>query len=101
MTDTPQQPTPPTPTRTLFAPLALFMTAWLLWTGFQSVQLLRERGNLQALHANQQPTVQTAQQMRRQLDALAAGTQRLADAGHPHAAAVVRELAQRGVQISP
>jgi hypothetical protein len=100
MNDTPQRPAPP-PTRSLFAPLALFMAAWLLWTGFQTVQLLRERGNLQTLHANQEPTVQTAQQMRQQLDALAAGTKRLADAGHPHAGAVVQELARRGVQISP
>lgn len=87
--------------RTTFAPLALFMAAWLLWNGFQSVQLLRERSNLQALHANQDQTVQTAQRMRQQLDALAAGTKRLADAGHPHAAALVQELARRGVQINP
>lgn len=98
MNDAPQQPRSD---RTLFLPLALFMTAWLLWAGFQSVQLLRERSNLQTLHANQEQTVQTAQQMRQQLDALAAGTRRLADAGHPHATVIVQELARRGVQINP
>lgn len=87
--------------RTVFVPLTLFMSAWLLWNGFQSVQLLRERSNLQALYANQEQTMQTAQQMRQQLDALAAGTKRLADAGHPHAAEVVQELARRGIQINP
>ncbi|HRX72204.1 MAG: hypothetical protein H6973_12970 [Gammaproteobacteria bacterium] len=98
MKDAPQRPRPE---RTLFLPLALFMTAWLLWTGFQSVQLLRERSNLQTLYANQEQTVQTAQKMRQQLDALAAGTRRLANAGHPHATAIVQELARRGVKINP
>jgi hypothetical protein len=84
----------------MFLPL-LLLVAWLLWSGFQTLQLLRERTNLSTLYANQEPTIQTAQQMRQQLDAIAAGTRRLADAGNPQARAVVQELARRGVQINP
>ncbi len=85
----------------LFVPLLILMVSWLAWMGFQTAQLLQERGRLKTLHNNQEPTVFTAQQMRGQLDALAAGTKRLADAGHPHAIQIVQELARRGVTINP
>ncbi|MBK1621630.1 hypothetical protein CKO42_25195 [Lamprobacter modestohalophilus] len=85
----------------LFLPLLILMIAWLFWTGFQTTQLMKERSGLVELHENQEPTVVTAQQMRGQLDALAAGTKRLADEGHPHASLVVQELARRGVTINP
>lgn len=85
----------------LFVPLLILMVSWLTWIGFQTAQLIQERSRLAALHKNQEPTVLTAQQMRGQLDALAAGTKRLADAGHPHAIQIVQELARRGVTINP
>lgn len=85
----------------LFLPLLLLMVAWLLWSGFQTMQLLKERGQLEDVHAGQEHTVATAQQMRAQLDALAAGTKQLADSGHPHATLVVQELARRGITINP
>ena len=87
--------------RNLFLPLLVLMVAWLTWSGFQTSQLLKERGELRELYENQEPTVLTAQQMRAQLDALAAGTKQLSDAGHPHATLVVQELARRGITINP
>lgn len=84
-----------------FLPLLILIAAWLLWSGFQSIQLLQERAQLKQLHGNQEQTVQTAQKMRQQLDAIAAGTKRLAEAGNTHAQQVVEALAERGVQINP
>jgi cytoskeletal protein RodZ len=85
----------------LFSPVLLLMVTWLLWSGFQAMQLLKERSRLEGVHSSQESSVVTAEQMRAQLDALAAGTKQLADSGHPHAAGVVQELARRGITIDP
>jgi len=83
-----------------FVPLLLLTGALLLAFGMQTVQLLRERQALQAAHAGQQQTVDNAGKLRASLDALAADTQRLADAGNPNAALLVNELRKRGITIN-
>jgi len=84
-----------------FAPLLLMSLALLLAFGFQAAQLLRERQALQDAHAGQQQTVDNAGKLRASLDALAADTQRLADAGNANAALLVSELRTRGITINP
>lgn len=84
-----------------FWPLLLGTAALLLTLGWQTVLLLGERSALQAGHAGQQQTVDSAGALRKQLDALAADTQRLADAGNPNAALLVAELKKRGITINP
>ena len=84
-----------------FVPLLLGGLALVLMQGWQAVLLTGERGSLQAAHASQQQTVDNAGTLRTQLDALAADTQRLADAGNPNAALLVTELKKRGITINP
>jgi hypothetical protein len=69
-----------------FVPLLLVLVTLLLWFGFQTSQLLKERENLATLRSNQEAIYANAQKMRAQLEAIAADTARLAQAGHPHAA---------------
>jgi hypothetical protein len=85
----------------VFLPLLLVIVAQLVWFGFQTVQLVLERSQVEALHTNQAPVFQNAQRMRRQLDNLASGTQRLADSGNPNAQAITMGLRQRGIIINP
>jgi type II secretory pathway component PulL len=85
----------------VFLPLLLVVSALLVWFGFQATQLIRERQQVDALRANQTPVYQNAMRMRRQLDVLAAGTQRLSDAGNANARAITDSLRQRGITINP
>ena len=84
-----------------FVPLLLGGTALLGWLGFQTQQLFAERQTLAATHASQQVTVDNAGKLRASLDALAADTQRMAQAGNPNARLLVEELSKRGVTINP
>ncbi len=84
-----------------FVPLLLGGLAVMGWLGFQAQQLLTEREALATAHASQQQTVDNAAKLRASLDALAADTQRMAQAGNPSARLLVDELARRGVTINP
>ena len=86
--------------RSAFTPLLLGGLAMLGWLAFQAQQLYVERQILQSAYASQQQTVDNAAKLRASLDALAADTQRLADAGNPNARALVDELKKRGVTIN-
>ena len=84
-----------------FAPVLLGLATLVLWFGFQTAQLLRERENLTTLRSNQTTIYGNAQKMRTQLDALAAQTERLAQAGNANAAQLVNALKARGISIDP
>jgi hypothetical protein len=84
-----------------FVPLLLGGLAVMGWLGFQAQQQLTEREALATAHASQQQTVDNAAKLRASLDALAADTQRMAQAGNPNARLLVEELARRGVTINP
>lgn len=85
----------------LFPPLLLALVTLVLWFGFQTSQLLTERDNLKSLRTNQDAIYGNAQKMRAQLDAIAAGTARLAQQGNANAAQVVNALRARGITINP
>jgi len=87
-------------THSPFVPLLLGGLAMLGWLGFQVQQQLAERELLGTAHASQQQTVDNAGKLRASLDALAADTQRMAQAGNPSAKLLVDELARRGVTIN-
>lgn len=84
-----------------FAPLFLGLLTLTIWFGFQTTQLLKEKENLANLKTNQTQVYANAQKMRAQLDALAAETAKLAQAGNPNAAALVNALKARGITIDP
>jgi regulatory protein YycI of two-component signal transduction system YycFG len=89
------------PRETLFVPLFLILVTLVLWFGFQTYQLVKERGNLKTLRTNQETMFNNAQKMRAQLDAIAAGTARLAQQGNANAAQVVNALKAKGITINP
>jgi hypothetical protein len=84
-----------------FLPMLLVMITLVVWFGFQTYQLAIERGNLKTLQANQDVMFNNAQKMRAQLDAIAAGTARLAQQGNVNAAQVVNALRAKGITINP
>ena len=88
-------------TSIVFIPMCLLAAAWTLWSVFQMVMLFQEGSNLQALRANQEPTIQQAQKLRAQLDSIAAKTAELAAKGDPGAKTIVDALRQRGITINP
>ena len=58
----------------LLLPVALVVLASVVWTGFQTIQLVRERETLRTIRANQENPVQEATKLRTQLDSIARGT---------------------------
>ncbi len=95
------RPAAAAPARSAFVPVLLGTLALLLGLGWQCSLLVAERDGLQGAHAAQQQTVDNAGKLRGSLDALAADTQRLADAGNASAAMLVAELRKRGITINP
>ena len=86
--------------RSAFVPMILGGMALLGSMAFQGYQHLGDRQTLQNAHAAQQQTVDNAGKLRASLDALAADTQRMADAGNASARLLVEELKKRGVTIN-
>lgn len=84
----------------IFAALAIGFAALLLWSLFQMRVLWVERDGLQQAATNQQKQFEAAEKVRKQLDAIATGMQKLADTGNGSAKLVVEELRKRGVTIS-
>jgi hypothetical protein len=85
----------------LWPTVALLTVSLLVWTGFQTFQLVRERGALQRLRAGQEAPMQQGAKVRAQLDSIAKRTLELAQQGNAGAATIVEELAKRGVTINP
>jgi hypothetical protein len=90
----------PPPVYSSFVPVLLCALTLLGWFAVQSTLLLGDRDALQATRQAQQQTVDNAGKLRASLDALAADTQRMADAGNPNAALLVTELRKRGITIT-
>jgi hypothetical protein len=79
----------------------MVVLALFVWAGFQTFQLIRERGALRGLRAGQEPTIQEATKVRTQLDSIARRTAELAAQGNASAKMIVEELRKRGVTIDP
>lgn len=82
-------------------PVLIIIAGLLVWSTFQTVQLIKERQNVKTAHDNQEKVIVDAKKMRTQLDAIAASTQRLADQGNPNALLIVQQLAKNGININP
>lgn len=95
------EPVPAPAERSPFLPLLLIGIGLLLWSGATLLQLVNDRSAVKTALDNQSQTHASAQKLRVQLDAIAAGTQRLADAGNANARLIVEELRKRGVTINP
>jgi hypothetical protein len=86
--------------RGLVFPVCLVLVAFVVWTGFQTSQLMRERVTLKAILTSQEAPVQEAAKLRTQLDSIARGTQELANQGNQNAKTIVVELQKRGITIN-
>jgi len=84
-----------------FVPLLLGLLVLLLWTAFQTVELLGERSALHDAHAAQDAPLEQAHKIRTAADSLASKTQTLADSGNPDARIVITNLKQRGITVNP
>ena len=87
--------------RSYFIPLLLIAIALVIWTGFQTIQLFKERKYLSTVIAEQTQTVDQSQKLRAQLDSIAKTTLQLANQGNPNAKLIVEELRKRGITINP
>jgi len=87
-------PAPPS----LMLPVALAVVALFLWTGFQAVYLVRERGALHAARANLETPYQESVKLRAQIESIARKTADLAAQGNQGAQTIVEELRKRTVK---
>jgi hypothetical protein len=81
--------------------LALVALALLMVAVLETVQLATQYETLAGMRAAQGPSLSEVGRVRRQLDALAGETARLAAAGNADAQAVVDEMRQQGVTLRP
>ena len=86
--------------RSLRTQVAVLAVALFLMVAFQTYVVIGTRGNLVAARAGQEQQTQQSLQLRRQLDALAAGTARLSVAGDQNATKIVEDFRRQGVQFT-
>jgi F0F1-type ATP synthase membrane subunit b/b' len=84
----------------IFVPLALVVLALLLMTGFQGVQLVRERELLRERITLQEQPIEEAKKLRAQLEAVAKSTAELAKQGNVNAQRIIEQLRGVGVTIN-
>lgn len=91
---------PKPPNQNPFWPLMFLTLSLLVWFSFRLSQTLTERENLIAIYANQEEQVQHASKLRNTVDALTAGTNRLALIGNADAQQLIEDWAQRGITVN-
>lgn len=80
-------------------PLILTIVSLLIWFGFQTVQLVMERGSLSLMNRSLEAPMQQSQRVRAQLEALIGKTAELANQGNANARVAIEELEKRGIPI--
>jgi len=93
----------PAPARSGLSSVALTVTigCLVLWFGFQAFQLIRDRGNLGLVKANQESAIQESEKVQVQFKTLMTKISQLANKGHAGAKMVMDELQKRGVGFAP
>lgn len=90
----------PRPLRSAFVPILLIGMSVTTWSGFQTLQLMRERQQLEAAQVALAPQELAATKLRTSLDQVATATAKLAAEGNANARLIVEQLRSRGVMIS-
>jgi hypothetical protein len=96
---TPEMVAPARPTSNL--PFIITLAALLLFFGFQTLQLMVERGNLGMMKSSQDSALQEAQKVQEQFKTLVTKTNQLADQGHAGARMVMEGLQRQGLGAPP
>jgi flagellar basal body-associated protein FliL len=93
----------PVPKRSGLSSVALTVTivCLVLWFSFQAFQLVRDRGNLRLVKANQESAMQESEKVQVQFKTLMTKIAALANQGHGGAKMVMDELQKRGVGFAP
>jgi hypothetical protein len=81
--------------------LTITCVCMILWFGFQTFQLVRDRGKLRLVKANQETALQESAKVRAQFQNLMTKVAELASKGHAGAQMVMSELQKRGVGLGP
>lgn len=89
------------PVRSAFVPVLLLAIAMSASLAYQTVQLARERQQLDLMNAGLQPQEQASIKLRASLDQVATATAKLAAEGNGNARAIVNQLRSRGITIDP
>lgn len=79
--------------------LGVLALAFFVTVAFQSYQLIREFGNLEAIDQSQRSPLAQALQTRADTEALAGATAALADKGNANAKQVVEIMRQEGITL--
>lgn len=82
-------------------PVLLIALALVIWFSFQLTQSLKVRESLLGTYEKQTAQLESANKVRQSLSTLALSTKQLASQGNANAAVVVKNLAARGINISP
>ena len=83
-----------------FVPIFLVALSVSGWFGFQTLQLVRERQQLEAAKVGLGPQELAATKLRTALDQVATATAKLAGEGNGNARLIVEQLRSRGVTIN-
>ena len=83
----------------VYIPVLCLALAFFFLMVFQNVQLHEGRKTLEATRVQQQQALDQGVLVQKQLDALAIGTQRLANSGNPNARLIIEELRKAGITI--
>ena len=81
--------------------LTVTIVCLVLWFGFQAVQLVKDRGNLGLVKANQESALQESEKVQVQFKTLMGKIAQLANEGHAGARMVMDELQKTGVGFPP
>lgn len=92
---------PKTEQISLVWPVLLLSIAMAGMLVFQTTLVIRERSNLAALRATQEPTIAESVRMRQQLESLASGLARLAQDGNSTAKTIIEDLRRQGITVNP
>jgi len=82
-------------------PFIITLVALLLYFGFQTLQLIVERGNLGVMKSSQDVALQEAQKVQEQFKTLLTKTNQLAEQGHAGARMVMEGLQRQGLGAPP
>ncbi|HUK41279.1 MAG TPA: hypothetical protein VLX11_09555 [Candidatus Acidoferrales bacterium] len=82
-------------------PLLITLAALLIWFGFQTLQLAKERSNMTFLKANQETPIQESQKVQAQFQNTLGKLSELANKGHAGAKLIVEQLQRQGLSFGP
>jgi hypothetical protein len=82
-------------------PLLITLVSLLIWFGFQTLQLARERSNMTFLKGNQETAIQESQKVQAQFQSTLGKLAELANRGHAGAKLIVEQLQRQGLSFGP